>query len=165
MQAYSFLTAGASIPKTAMNACPSSWFSWLCYWSTLGLALTPAQKSEILSAGPGFFVLATGLAVFFLAVAAIQRHMHLELSATSYGSPRRLVTNGIFQHSRNPIYAAFLVPMASLAYFSLLLAVCGTAAYMLAMTSFVIRAEERVLEASFGTEYAAYKVTVPRWLF
>lgn len=165
MQAPRLLTAGASIPKTAMAACPSSWFSWLCYWTTLALALPPTGKAEFLLAGPGLAVLAAGFVFFFLAVVSIQRHMHLELSATSYGQPRRLVTSGVFQYSRNPIYAAFLIPMASLAYFSPVLAAIGLVVYMLAMNRFVIKAEERVLEDSFGDEYRAYKSAVPRWIF
>ena len=44
--------------------------------------------------------------------------MRLSLLANSFGSPDALVTSGPFRVSRNPIYVAFLAPIASLALFS-----------------------------------------------
>lgn len=153
------------LPSTIANACPSSWFSWTCYWSAIALAMTPQMQHEILSAGTGLWVLLAGVGVFFASVVAIQRHMRLALSATSYGTPNSLVTSGPFRYSRNPIYVAFLVPLASISYFSPLAALAAISAYILIMTRVVIRSEERVLEAQFGADFLGYMRTAPRWIF
>lgn len=153
------------LTSTVANACPSSWFSWTCYWSVVGLSLTPSMQHEILAGGTALWVLLAGVGVFFASVVAIQRHMRLALSATSYGTPSRLVTSGPFRYSRNPIYVAFLVPLASLAYLSPIAAAAATIAYLLVMTRVVIRAEEKVLEAQFGSQFLDYKKTAPRWIF
>lgn len=152
------------IPETIRNACPSSWISWVIYWSAISVLNDTGFARELLSGGQITVVLAAGLVAFFAASLAIQRHMQLSLQANTFGAPQRLVTGGIFQVSRNPIYAAFLLPLASLAIVSPFVSVAAIAVYILAMNRFVIRREERMLSQSFGADYAAYCRTVPRWL-
>jgi protein-S-isoprenylcysteine O-methyltransferase Ste14 len=76
-----------------------------------------------------------------------------------------LVTEGIFAHCRNPMYAGNL-----LAVFGLLVTAgnpkglaLGGAAFLLAYTSIVL-AEETYLAGRFGDEYRAYCGRVPRFL-
>ena len=145
----------------------SAWLSGLSFGAGLWLCETAGMAQEILSGGPGLRVIAAAFAIFlaFLAsVLAIQRHMRLSLLANTFGSPRRLVTGGVFRFSRNPIYVAFFLPLASIAYFSLAAAIAATAIYVLAMNLTVIRKEERDLYQAFGAEYAHYLRTVPRWV-
>lgn len=142
----------------------SSWISWGCYAAGLILAAGPAMKHEFDGAGAGAYVLAGSIAVFFVLAAAIQRHMRLSLLAHTFGVPAQLVTGGVFRYSRNPIYVAFLIPVATLGYFSIAAALVSAILYVLSMTVFVIRHEESVLERKFGAEYTAYKASVPRWL-
>lgn len=144
--------------------CPSSWITWACYWTGLVAAIGPGPQglNTIDPAGAGVLLAAAG--VFFASVILIQRHMKLSLLANSFGSPSFLVTSGPFQYSRNPIYAAFLVPIASLSYFSFMVAVVTGVVYLLAMNACIIKREERHLEAKFGNTYRAYKALVPRWL-
>jgi protein-S-isoprenylcysteine O-methyltransferase Ste14 len=166
MQSVAAMTrAMTAVPRTLANACPSSWISWICYWGALWFACDVRMGREIITLGPAFWVAAAGLVIFFSAVVAIQRHMRLALSANSYGSPERLVDTGVFRYSRNPIYVAFLVPLASLAYASVPVAAAAMAVYMASMTWLVIRREERVLAARFGDRYRAYSASVPRWIF
>ena len=81
-----------------------------------------------------------------------------------YGVTTRLVVQGPFAYSRNPIYVAMTViylgaAVAVNTWWPLLLlpAVIG------AMQFGVIRREERRLERQFGEQYRAYQTAVRRW--
>lgn len=109
-------------------------------------------------------VLTGAIAAFFIAIIFIQRHMKFSILANTYGTPNHLVSDGVFAVSRNPIYVAFFMPLASLAVLSPAAALAALALYIAGMNHFVIAREERVLEENFGDEYRAYKSRVRRWL-
>ncbi len=77
----------------------------------------------------------------------------------------KLVTDGPFQYSRNPMYLAVVLFHAGLAClvnalgFALVLPV-----HILVMQYGVITHEERHLEGVFGEEYRTYKTQVRRWI-
>lgn len=141
----------------------SAWISGLAY--TLGLALIgPTALANALATASEQVALLLGTYLAFLAtVLLIQRHMRLALTATSFGKPVSLVTSGIFQYSRNPIYLAFLVPLATLAVLSPLAATVAITFYVTLMTNTVIRKEERDLETCFGQAFTDYIAATPRW--
>lgn len=76
-----------------------------------------------------------------------------------------LVTSGIYRITRNPMYVgmAFLL-LAWAFYLSALLPFAGVPVFMLYITRFQIKPEERVLEKRFGDEFRAYAARVRRWL-
>lgn len=143
----------------------SSWVSWASFLVGAEMARGHGFGAELKGGGPGLVVMAVSIAVFFVLVVVIQRHMRLSLLANTFGQPQQLVTSGWFRYSRNPIYVAFLIPLASLAYYSPLAAGVATIVYLLAMTFYVIAREEEVLERSFGQQYLDYKAATPRWVF
>lgn len=78
--------------------------------------------------------------------------------------PQTLVTGGPFAWTRNPIIlshalaslgVAFLVESSSAVLIVLLLGI---------PVQFIVRIEERSLEARYGDVYRRYRDTVPRWL-
>ncbi len=76
----------------------------------------------------------------------------------------KLVTRGLYQYSRNPMYLGLLLFLLAWGLalgnaFNTLTA-AGFVAYM---NRFQIRPEERVLEARFGSEYRQYCKLVRRW--
>jgi len=76
-----------------------------------------------------------------------------------------LVTDGPYQYSRNPGYVAltlFYLGIALLLRNVWMLLMAAPA--LVVMDLWVVRSEERHLEARFGEEYASYKRTVRRWL-
>jgi protein-S-isoprenylcysteine O-methyltransferase Ste14 len=157
-------------PVTAVLPTPfaidrSAWLSGASYALAfvLALQLQPAMRRDVLTFGPGVWVLLLGVGVFFLCVLHIQRHMRLQLTATSFGKPRELVTNGPFAITRNPIYLAFLLPLAAFAYYSPVAALVAILIYLVTMTVWVVRREEDVLAAEFGPAFAAYRARTPRW--
>lgn len=151
--------------KGALNVIDlSAWIAGASLASGLALAASPAMANDLLTGGPGLTIVAGAMAAFLASVLLIQRHMRLALTANTFGEPVHLVTSGIFRYSRNPIYVAFFVPLASIAYFSLAAAIAAVALYVLAMNLTVIRKEERDLLAAFGAEYAHYLKAAPRWI-
>jgi protein-S-isoprenylcysteine O-methyltransferase Ste14 len=77
----------------------------------------------------------------------------------------KLVTDGPFRFSRNPLYLALTLMYAGMALiansiWALLLLFPVT----LIMSRFVIRREEEYLARTFGEEYQHYKMTVRRWI-
>lgn len=76
-----------------------------------------------------------------------------------------LVTTGLYKITRNPMYVGLVFLLVGWAFylaniFSFLLIV----GFVLYITRFQIKPEERALERLFGQEYLAYKNEVRRWL-
>lgn len=82
-----------------------------------------------------------------------------------YGTPARLLEEGPFRFSRNPIYLADTLVYAGIA---LLLASLWPwlllPALTLCMNRTVIRHEEALLSELFGDAYQAYQSRVRRWI-
>ena len=80
-------------------------------------------------------------------------------------APKRLVTNGVYRYSRNPIYVAVLIAVAGWAslFQALILVAYGVVLFVL-YSFFVQRYEEPHLAREFGDKYAAYTATTGRWL-
>ena len=82
-----------------------------------------------------------------------------------YGKPQRLLSEGPFRASRNPLYVAMLVVYTGAGmvwgsyWFMILLP-----ALVLLLQFGVIRHEERLLLLHFGDDYAKYCERVRRWL-
>ena len=82
-----------------------------------------------------------------------------------YGKPQRLLTEGPFRVTRNPIYVAMTLSYIGGAI--LLADVWGWVflpAVLFAVSVGVIRHEERILLEHFGDEYRQYMNKVRRWL-
>jgi protein-S-isoprenylcysteine O-methyltransferase Ste14 len=76
-----------------------------------------------------------------------------------------VVTTGIYRCTRNPMYVgAVFVLLGCFLAFGALSAVLGLPAFVLYITRYQIRPEERVLLSKFGKEYADYMARVRRWL-
>lgn len=76
-----------------------------------------------------------------------------------------LVTGGIYQYTRNPMYLGFAIFLIGWGLWltnivALLLVPC----FALYMTRFQIAPEEKALEALFGGSFINYKKSVRRWI-
>jgi protein-S-isoprenylcysteine O-methyltransferase Ste14 len=81
------------------------------------------------------------------------------------GATSSLVSGGTFRITRNPMYLSLLLYLLAWAgYLSSWLAVLFLPVFVLYITQFQIKPEERALSALFGEEYASYKARVRRWL-
>lgn len=133
-----------------------------------GLAIGYALPADVMPSEAGatlaLYAQAVALVAFLLIVAAIQRHMGVPLDANVTATPPTLCTTGVFRYSRNPIYLAFLLPLAALGLHSLWAALISIVLYVTTTTWFVIRKEEKALSAMFGAAFEDYKRTTPRWI-
>jgi protein-S-isoprenylcysteine O-methyltransferase Ste14 len=76
-----------------------------------------------------------------------------------------LVSSGIYQFTRNPMYLGMLMVLVAWAVFlSSLWALLGLLAFVLYIDRFQIAPEERVLSKLFGTDYINYQTKVRRWI-
>jgi protein-S-isoprenylcysteine O-methyltransferase Ste14 len=76
-----------------------------------------------------------------------------------------LVTNGIYRHTRNPMYLGFVVVLIGLGtILGSLLALALLPLFIAYLSRFQIVPEERILSDKFGAPYRAYLEHVPRWL-
>ncbi|MDP3406014.1 MAG: isoprenylcysteine carboxylmethyltransferase family protein [Brevundimonas sp.] len=76
-----------------------------------------------------------------------------------------LVTTGIYGLTRNPIYLGFAITYVGLAIgLDSPLALILLIPCLVVVDRFVIRREERYLQARFGADYDRYRQRVRRWL-
>jgi len=81
------------------------------------------------------------------------------------GATTTMVTGGVYRWTRNPMYLAFALLLAGWA--CLLGAgreLCLIPVFVLYVSRFQIRPEERALEDSFGVAYREYAGRVRRWI-
>ena len=76
-----------------------------------------------------------------------------------------LVTSGIYQYTRNPMYLGLVLMLLGWAlYLSHFLAFILIPLFMMYITRFQIQPEERMMTQKFGQNYQAYLEKVRRWI-
>jgi protein-S-isoprenylcysteine O-methyltransferase Ste14 len=76
-----------------------------------------------------------------------------------------VVNHGIYRFTRNPMYLGMVCMLLALAvYLGLWLCFAGPVAFVIYITNFQIKPEERVLERLFGAPYIDYCKRIRRWL-
>lgn len=80
-----------------------------------------------------------------------------------YGEKTDLISQGLFKHSRNPIFLGVII-----SYFGTFCIIPNVLSFSLFLLCFVIiqiqvRMEEEYLESNHGQEYLSYKSKVRRW--
>jgi len=112
--------------------------------------------------GIGAVVLVTGLLMAAAGKFALKRH---GTNISPLHPSTALVTDGIFERTRNPLYVGMTVALCGIAvilaldWIPLLLV---PACFVLHFA--VVRPEEGYLERKFGDAYCAYRQRVPRYL-
>jgi len=119
--------------------------------------------------GPARFVMAGAFVVVALVfgVPAFRalRRAKTTISPIQIDQTTKVVTSGVYSHSRNPIYLALASLLFGWAvYLDVPLGFLGPLFFITYMNRYQIVPEERVLEARFGAPYLAYKARVRRWI-
>ena len=111
-------------------------------------------------------VTATPGAIFALAGSTRIRRANTTINPMRPENASLLVTTGIFALTRNPMYVGLLFVVVGWAVFlsALWALLLGPAGFVLYLTRFQIRPEERALSRLFGAQYSAYRSRVRRWL-
>ena len=77
---------------------------------------------------------------------------------------KKLVTGGIYNYSRNPMYLSLLLLLLAWGlYLGNAFNTLAAALFVAYMNRYQIGPEERTLEASFGSDYRRYCTLVRRW--
>ncbi|MBI1301369.1 MAG: isoprenylcysteine carboxylmethyltransferase family protein [Alphaproteobacteria bacterium] len=109
----------------------------------------------------GLFLVIAGMSLGYW---AIQTFMKAGTNVPPNMPALKIVTDGPFQYTRNPMYIAFIAiyfGLALLADAPLMLVL--TLAFWYDLNHNVIEAEEEYLTDKFGETYEQYKTTVGRW--
>ena len=123
------------------------------------LSFTLAGSSAIALA-----LVALGGTLAFAGVVAF-RSKRTTVNPLTPSASSSLVSGGVYRVSRNPMYLGFLLALAGWAvYLSNAGAILLLPAFVVYMTQYQIKPEERILLAKFGSEFAQYMSRVRRWI-
>lgn len=126
--------------------------------------------------GPGFDAAIPGLKTVAIGIGAVGFAMEIIAVATFFrakttvnplkpSNASKIVSTGLFSISRNPMYLALLLVLVAwglwLANPLNLLLIAG---WVVFITEFQIKPEEKALKQKFGAEYDAYCERVRRWV-
>ena len=123
------------------------------------LPLAPALRQLLAAA-----LAMVGVTFDLLGLLAFRRS-RTSINPMKPGKASALVTGGVYQVTRNPMYVGLALLLAAWAvHLSTLWPFLGPALFVLYMNRFQIGPEERVMRDKFGEQYAAYAGRVRRWL-
>ncbi|WP_293746917.1 isoprenylcysteine carboxylmethyltransferase family protein [uncultured Paraglaciecola sp.] len=108
-----------------------------------------------------------GLTGVLVALAGIWefRKAKTTINPTKPEKTSHLVLSGIYRVTRNPMYLGMLcIIIAAIFKFANFYGVIALPCFMLYITQFQIKPEERIIEGIFGEQYVLYKKKVRRWL-
>lgn len=105
-----------------------------------------------------------GVAFLLPAVFSFIQHK-TTVNPQSPSDASKLVTDGIFSISRNPMYVGMLfVLIAFVLWLGALSSFIAVAIFYISIDRFQIRVEEQSLREKFGEAFDEYSMRVPRWL-
>lgn len=106
----------------------------------------------------------TGLSVIGLSIAAFIR-ARTTVNPVMPEAAQELVISGLYRVSRNPMYLGMLLLLLALAAFlGDIVTLVPVILFVVFITEFQIKSEEKALREKFGTQYDAYAKRVRRWI-
>ena len=105
----------------------------------------------------GFFILLSAVRLF--------RKDKTTVNPLSPEQATKLVTDGIFKYSRNPMYLGMAFVLGSIAvFFNLIGGIFLIALFCVYITKFQIIPEERAMMNLFAQDFDEYKKVTRRWI-
>lgn len=102
-----------------------------------------------------------------IAIVSVQRFRQIgtTIQPNKLDEAKHLVTDGLYNYSRNPMYLGMAILITSAGFFyGSFLFVSAVALFVLAIDRFQIEPEEEALEKLFGQEYLDFKGRTRRWI-
>lgn len=110
----------------------------------------------------GWVLVGVGILV---AVSARREFRHFQQPTDPDQPTSKLITSGVFAHSRNPLYLGGVCLLAGLALaLNLVWGLILLLPSLVACHFMLILPEEQYLAATFGDDYRSYAATVRRWI-
>lgn len=132
---------------------------WLLSWllPSFGFSFKGIKVIAFVFIGMG--ILSAFIGVFsFSNAATTSSPVKLEMAS-------KLVTKGLYKYTRNPMYLGIFLGLTGFSfYFGNWACFIVPVLFLLYITRFQIKAEERVLKAKFGKEYEDYLSSTRRWI-
>lgn len=121
------------------------------------LTIIPAGYRRI-----GSMLLLPGLWMSFSASRQFSRE---KTSIDTFGEPEKLITNGWFRFTRNPIYLGYASSISGVWIMTGSLSpLVGIIIFFLVSNLYYIPYEEHAMNIRFGSEFEKYKKRVRKWL-
>lgn len=133
-------------------------------WLLSPLISTPLDVRNVrsLASAVGLMVLAIALAAS--GILAFRR-VETTIDPLHPDEATALVTSGVFQFSRNPMYLAMLLLLTAwVTYLGHIIGIAALLLFVWYITRFQIRPEEQILASKFGDAYSSYCGRVRRWI-
>ena len=103
-----------------------------------------------------------GLTICF---AAHRQFKKIGTTLYPFSRPEKLVTDGLFRYTRNPMYLGLTILLTGgWLFLGSLTPGVFVVAFLVIADRWYIPYEEQQLLAVFGAQYAAYQSTTPRWI-
>ncbi|MEQ6166326.1 isoprenylcysteine carboxylmethyltransferase family protein [Ekhidna sp. MALMAid0563] len=110
----------------------------------------------------GIALISTGL---FMTIKVSKQFSKIDTEIHTFKKPRKLVTCGLFQVSRNPVYLGFTISLLGVwILLGTILPLVGCLIFIVITNYYYIPYEEETMEKIFGTDYKNYKSKVRRWI-
>lgn len=105
------------------------------------------------------------ISVILIASVSAFKRANTTINPTAPEKTSQLVTSGLYQYTRNPMYLALCLFLLGVCLFLRnLYCFALIPAFILYMNQFQIKPEERALKTHFGSSYEAYMKRVRRWI-
>ena len=112
----------------------------------------------------GILLLVLGLAILISAVRLFRKDK-TTVNPLSPEQATKLVTDGIFKYSRNPMYLGMVFILSSMAvFFNLIGGIILIALFFFYITKFQIIPEEKAMSNLFSQDFNKYKQATRRWI-
>jgi protein-S-isoprenylcysteine O-methyltransferase Ste14 len=125
--------------------------------------LTPLGRQPVVPSA--WLAVVTGTAGFAIMIRAWWQFRRDSVAICPTAETDRLITDGIYRVTRNPMYLGIVLMLAGVAsWFGTLPFVTAAAAWWAIIQFVFCPYEERKLESTFGAVYRDYRNRVRRWL-
>jgi len=110
----------------------------------------------------GIIILLLGL---YLSKKGSDQFQKADTNINTFDEPDKLITNGLFKYTRNPMYLGFAISLLGVAV------ILGTIQSLIIFIFFImitdqwyIKFEEQMMVTKFGSEYKSYMKRTRKWL-
>ena len=112
----------------------------------------------------GIFIMLLGFSILISAVRSFKRSK-TTVNPLNPEQATKLVTDGIFKYSRNPMYLGMALVLGSIAvFFNLIGGIILISLFCAYITKFQIIPEEKAMIDLFSQDFDQYKQTTRRWI-